>query len=399
MPFSAKPIWDKIIKIMKKMRIFALLSLLALHGIPTASSSAEWLTGPALQRHLSDPVDLVWAENPLRDALGSFARVQNVAVMIDRRVDPSRKITLTLKQSTVGEALAAMAMTGEMGATLAGPVAYFGPPEAVAKLRTLIFLREEEARKMPPVAAKMFFQTKPLAWPDFSQPREILQRLGRENKLAISGLEKIPYDLWAAADLPPMTLVERLSLIAFQYDLTFAIALAGKKIELVPLPADIRLERSYAGGTKPRETAKRFAELAPKAEIEVAGEKVLVKAMLDDHERINAPSQPTGHTSPKNADSNLDDKRFTLKLSEQPIGPLLKQLAKQIGLQLQMDESALQRAGVSLDQRVSFQVEDATVDGLLQAVIKETPLKYRRQGKVLIVEALKKDEGGSRNDE
>jgi hypothetical protein len=375
---------------MKTRLIIWIISLLAINGFAAACLAGEWLTGPALNQLMSEPIDLVWSENPLRDALASLARVHNVAVLLDRRIDPSRKITLALKQSPLGDSLAGIAMTGEMGVTLAGPVVYLGPVGTTAKLRTLIFLREEEAKKTPPAAAKTLFQAKSLVWEDFSQPREILARLGRENKLTISGLEKIPYDLWSAADLPPMTLVERLALIAFQYDLTFAIATDGKHLELVPPPPDIRLLRSYSGDRKPEETAKHFAELAPQAEIEVIGDKVMVKGMLEDHERIETPRPPAGRAPATDTASDLSKKQFTLTVVEKPIGPFLKQLAKQIGLQLQMDESAIEQAGVSLEQRVSFKVEDASIDELLQAAIKDTPLKYRRQGKVLIVEAMEK---------
>jgi hypothetical protein len=402
MPFSTPTLSSKIgdnyspkhaeLRTMKTRPLPWLISMLAIVGLAAACSAGEWLTGSELNKSLSQPVDLVWSENPLRDALASFARVQNVAVLVDRRIDPSRKMTLALKQSLLGDSLLAIAMTGEMGVTLAGPVAYFGPTDATAKLRTLIYLREEEARKMPPAAAKSFFQTKPLAWDDFSQPRAIMERLAQDNHLAIAGLDRIPYDLWSAADLPPMTLLERLSLITVQYDLTFAIAPGGKKIELVSIPPEVRLVRNYPGGPKPQEAAKRIAELAPKAQIEVAGGKIVVKGMLEDHERIETPRQPAGNAT-ANPPADLNDKRFTLTVAEKPIGPLLKQLGNQIGLQLQMDEATLEAAGVSLDARVSFKVENATIDELLQAAIKETPLKFRRQGNVLIVEAMKPDDG------
>jgi hypothetical protein len=354
-------------------------------------SAGQLLTGRALNQHLSDPVDLVWSENPLRDALASFARVQNVAVLLDRRIDPSRKMTLSLKQSLLNDSLVAIAMTGEMGVTLAGPVAYFGPTETTAKLRTLVYLREEESRKLPPAAANAFFELKPLAWENFSQPREIVARTAKDSHLTIIGLERIPYDLWAAADLPPMTLAERLSLVTVQYDLTFRIAPGGRTIELVPIPRDVRIVRSYPGGPIPEDAAKRIAALAPHADVAADGDKVVVRGMLEDHERIESPHQPTRNGA-ANPPANLSDKRFTLTVAEKPIGPLLKQLSKQIGLELQMDEVALGEAGVSLDARVSFKIEDATIDELLQAAIKETPLKFRRQGNVLIVE----DEAGRR---
>lgn len=362
--------------------------LLGLHGLSPLGMAEEWLTGPSFQRQLSEPISMVLSESPLRDAIDKFSRTQQIAVLLDRRVDPSRKISLSLDQSPTTDSLAAMAMTAEIGVTAPGPLAYFGPTNTTARLRTLVTLREEEARKKSPDVAKKYLHAKAIAWEDFSQPRAILEILAKENGIKISGLEKIPHDLWASADLPPISLAERITLILVQYDLTFSISSDGKQIEIGSLPEDIRLERSYPGEKKPNETAKRFSELLPHAEVKVVGDKVSVKGSLEDHERITAPRTTYGHTSSEKPD--LSKQSYTLKVSGQPIGPLLKQLSTKIGLQLQMDEHAIEKAGVSLEQHVSFQVDEATVDQLLQAAIKDTPLKFRRQGRVLIVDALEK---------
>lgn len=371
-------------------RLLLTISLLTLSGLPTTALAGDWLTGPALSRYLSEPIDLVWPENPLAQSLAHLSDVHKVAILLDRRIDPDQKISLTLKQSPLGQSLVAIAMRSDLGTTVAGPVAYFGPPASAAKLRTLVFLREEEAKKLPPAVKKKFLQAKPLAWDDFSQPRALLEKLGEENQLEISGLDAVPYDLWASADLPPMTLVERLSLIAVQYDLTIEFAADGKKVSLAPIPPDVRVAKNYPAGKKPEEAANRFSELAPSAEIKISGEKLVVKATLEDHERLAAPHSPGGQTAASNAPPDLSRQQFTLTINEQPIGPLLKLLAKQIGLELQMDEKTLENAGVHLSQRVSFEVKDATIDQLLQAAIHSTPLKYRLQNRILVIEAMEK---------
>jgi hypothetical protein len=148
--------------------------------------------------------------------------------------------------------------------------------------------------------------------------------------------------------------------------------------------------KNYPAGKKPEQSAKRFAELAPNAEIKISGEKLVVKATLEDHERLATPHSPGGKTAASNDPPDLSRQQFTLTINEQPIGPLIKLLAKQIGLELQMDEKAIESAGVHLSQRVSFEVKDATIDQLLQAAIHSTPLKYRLQNRVLVIEAMEK---------
>ena len=69
----------------------------------------------------------------------------------------------------------------------------------------------------------------------------------------------MPHDLWAAADLPPISLVDRLTLIAIQFDLTFKVAEHGKRLELVPVP------ENESGAFRRAGTAQRCPVPAPSA--------------------------------------------------------------------------------------------------------------------------------------
>ena len=104
---------------------------------------------------------------------------------------------------------------------------------------------------------------------------------------------------------------------------------------------------------------------------------------MEDHERITSPRQPSATpktVAPGPGKDPLANKRFTLTITEQPVGPLVEKLAAQLNLELVMDEEAIRRAGIALDRRVSFEVEKATVDQLFQAALGSTGLTYRRQG-------------------
>jgi len=52
-------------------------------------------------------------------------------------------------------------------------------------------------------------------------------------------------------------------------------------------------------------------------------------------------------------------------------------------LDFRIDHEALDKAGVSLEQRVSVDAKNVTVDELLLEVIKDCPLKYVRRGNVV----------------
>ncbi len=353
---------------------------------PTSGGDIHWTTGPALQNRLAESVDIVWGEDPLRGALENFSRNKNIAVLIDRRVDPGQKIQLSLHQTTVKEALEAIGQNCNLGISLVGPVTYFAPPAVARRVRTLVALREEEVRRLPPPVVKKFFQLKSLAWDDFATPHELLQTLGKDNGLEIAGLDQVPHDLWAAADLPPLELIERLTLIAAQFDLTFEVSADGNRITLLPVPDHVELVRTYPAGIQPEATAKKYASLAPQARIRIVEDKIEVAGTVEDHQRITAPQRPTAHRPATAAETDLDLKRFTLTVKEKPLGPLLKQLAAQLDLELKMDEKALEQAGISLGERVSFSVKNATVDELLHAALQQTHLKFVRQGNVVLIE-------------
>ena len=104
---------------------------------------------------------------------------------------------------------------------------------------------------MPAAVSRPLLQPKPLAWPDFATPRDILTDLARQNGLTLEGLDRVPHDLWAAADLPPLSLVERLTLVANQFDLTFALSADGRTVTLAAH------SRGSAGGTTARRASRR----------------------------------------------------------------------------------------------------------------------------------------------
>jgi hypothetical protein len=353
---------------------------------PITGGEIQWATGPALQKRLAETVDIVMSENPLRSALNNLSRNKKVAVLIDRRVDPGQKIQISLRQTSLREALEAIAGKCGLGVTLIGPVAYFAPPEVAWRVRTIKALREEEVRRLAPAIVKKFLQPKPMAWDDLTSPRELLEKLGGENGFEINGLDQVPHDLWAAADLPPLGLVERLTLIVGQFDLTFAVSADGKQVTLLPALEHVELVRTYPAGAQPEATAKRYAALAPDARIEIVGPRIQVAGTIEDHQRITAAQRPSLRPETKPAQTDLALKRFTLTVKEKPLGQLLRQLAAQLNLELKMDDKALQQAGVSLQQRVSFSVKEATLDELLQAALRQTPLKFARRGKVVQIE-------------
>ncbi|MBN2473884.1 MAG: STN domain-containing protein [Pirellulales bacterium] len=352
-------------------------------GLYQTGMPAQWLAGAALQKQLAQGVDVWWSDNPLRSALDGLSRAQRVAVMIDRRVDPGQRLDLQLKGVPLAAALQQIGEGCGLGVSMFGPVAYFGPPEITSRLRTIAAMRIEEIRGMPPPVQAVFLRPRAMAWDDFATPRELLMQLAKENGLELIGLDRVPHDLWAAADLPPLSLADRLTLIAVQFDLTFRIDSRGSAVELLPVPESVAVVRQYPGGRQPEATAQKYALLVPDARIKVVGDEIYVKGLVEDHERLTSPSHPPRDAEQGSASEVERIRIDKMSVQEIPVGPLLEQLADRLKLDLRIDHAALEAAGLSLERRVSVSIQNATVDELLRAVVQRAGLKYIRRGKVV----------------
>ena len=374
------------------------LAAVLLGAITRMAAAADWLTGGTLQTQLAQPTSVYWEDAALRETLEQFSRARRVAVFIDRRIDPGQKIDLRAQAVPVAEVFRQVADHCSAGLTPFGPVEYLGPSEFAAKLRTLAALRHEDARRLPPIVAERLLRPRPWKWNDLATPRELLTILADEGRFEIVGLDRVPHDLWAAADLPPLPLVDRVTLVLGQFDLTFTLSDDGRRVTLVPIPHDVAIVRSYSVASLKDKTAAQDAQsllaelsaLAPGCQFRLADGKVYAKGRLEEIEQIDGTRRPTTAApvaSTKPADGAAA--RFTGRVVNKPLGEVLRNIGAQFGFELAIDRERLAHAGVSLDQFVSFSVKNATADELLAAVLEPVGCTFRRRGQTIEIEPAK----------
>ncbi len=217
--------------------IFVVVALL--RGVSAiAADAVHWATGAALEQRLAGNVSLQFANSPMRQAIRRISEAKQVAILLDRRVDPGQKLDITLKDVSLESALQAIARRSGLGMSRLGNVVYFGPAPVAKRLRAVAAALEKDVRRLPSAAQRKYLSPKRLAWDDLASPRDLLTELARQNGLKIDGLEKMPHDLWASADLPAISLIDRLTLIAIQFDLTFKPADGGRRLDLVAVTAE-----------------------------------------------------------------------------------------------------------------------------------------------------------------
>ena len=157
-------------------------------------------------------------------------------------------------------------------------------------------------------------------------------------------MAQVPADLWARADLPPLTLSERLTLLLAQFDLTYELSADGTSIRLVPLPENPQ----------------------PPRRVESAKEKP--PAEKPGHRIVVGPAK----------------KVYSLTV-ELPVGQLLQSLGPRMGLDIHIDKEAVAAAGKSLDTKVKIDVKDVGDDELLRAVLEPAGLTFTRKENVVDV--------------
>jgi hypothetical protein len=338
----------------------------------------EWLAGAALETQFAQPVTVNWSYAPLKSAITNLARLHRVALVLDRRVDPEQTLQFSVSGVPLERACEQLAGYCRLGFCRLGPIGYFGPPAVAARLRTLAALRRDDAQRLPNETRAVLARTARWQWDDFATPRELLDQLAQRAEIKVTGVEQIPHDLWAAGDLPSMSLLDRLTLLAVQFDLTFRFEDDGRTIALIPVPDRVVIERSYPASSRPQEQAQRWAALVPSSQVEVVGRKIVVRGPVEDHERLTQPRRkPT--TKPGQA-------VYTLTLKGLPLERVLEELPKRLQFKLRIDREALARANISLDQPVTLQVENATLEGLLQAALEPAGLLFHREGDEIVVE-------------
>jgi hypothetical protein len=333
-----RPIEKSSEKMFCRLTVFWLL--ISLGGGMAAAQNRPTGRKPAKSPARSAIYSVHWQRLPLGSAVERLRAISQVELFIDRRVDPGQRIDLELSDAPVDEIVAQLALASSLGNARIGRLYYLGPQQSAKRLAALVALRRRDVNSLPPEARASLLERRRIAWPQLTEPRGLVTRLLADHGWRLSNAERIPHDLWAAGALPPMALSDQLTLLLAGFDLTYRIGAEGRAIEIVPVDWQ-SIERAPPANAATRRRAPTAA----------GGKQV-----------------------------------YTLRVESQPVGKVLEQLSRRVGWQITVDEDALRKAGRSMDERVSFSVENADEDALLEALLAPARLKAVRDGRNILVE-------------
>lgn len=352
-----------------------------------AQPAREFRVARELDVELDGRISATWHGIGLRQALRQVSRDRNIAILLDRRVDPMQELSINIEDHSLRGCLERMAQHVNAAVAIAGNTVCIGPVESTAKLRTLIRLRAgelaDDSTGIPKRRQFDLLREHTLRWEDFTRPADLLRQVTEQYDLSIEGLELVPHDLWAQGTLPRVDACALLSLILIQFDLTFEWIDNGGGIRLVPVPDVVVVEGRYRprGMTADAAVALLNREM-PGVFVQVAGQNVLVRGTVERLEEAAAIIRPAA-TRPRRAVRStslpLRFRQFTIRRQRVRFSTLLKSL-EQKGVEFEYDAGRLAAAGVDLNRLIEIEANRASADELLQMMCDPVGLSFAVDG-------------------
>ena len=367
------------------------------------SSPARLLVGKPFEDALNQSVSISWQERRLRSGLNQLAEAREVALLLDRRIDPEQALTLGLSRIPLRDVLRTIATECDAGLSIVGSTIYIGPPETAGKLRTIVELRSGQIAGANSVAdTKRCFQLlrrSHLSWQDLDRPVDIVASVCREAELQMTissdvaenpgqKASPIPHDLWASGTVPGSTVTEKLTLLLAQFDLSFEWQPGASSIQLVSMPKQPTVARTWSISRSKR---TRITELLPQLRhynVQVNGARLTATATVEQLEELDRLLYPERYPNSATPRSPQGDLRFTFEIRAQ-LGSLLKALPEKSDIRFNYNEDTLKSAGVDLTRGIDMKMNNATLPELCKALFKDSGIVWKIDGNTVTLSSEK----------
>lgn len=257
-----------------------------------STQNVSFLTGKkaaeSLQRLRSATLQAV----PLADVLAGLQASLQYAIVLDHRIDPQQPITLTTGLIDSREVLRQVAQAAGADVAFAERFAAMGPSDSVSRLRTVMEIRRAELRalrtKLDSKTYQLWFDESEAGWLDLMQPNRFVTEQFAAAGMACQLEQKIPHDLWRAQQLPALDLVQRLTVVLNQFDLTFQVDEKGV-VQILPVEQFPALSRRLRVPKERRSAVEAFlqtTELRHKASW--SGSRLTLQATVELVEAVEA---------------------------------------------------------------------------------------------------------------
>ncbi|MEX0718330.1 MAG: hypothetical protein WD066_17175 [Planctomycetaceae bacterium] len=343
-------------------------------------------TGLAFRESLDRGMSVSWKNVPRRDVFRRVADNLRVALLLDRRIDPTATVDLDAAQLTGRGVLDRLSREAAASCATIGNTVYVGPPERAALLEALV---KKRAAEFSWIAPRLPFERqrelarRTIHWNDLDSSTEIVAEIANEFGLEIEGMDLVPHDLWASWTLPEASASEALSLALIQFDLTFDWIEEARGIRIVPVASDTPVEAEYAVA----DAAALATELRrgnPNILATPRGDRISIKGTFADLSaampaitRVRV-AEETRAAAASNA-APLSRREYTLRLDNVRASAVMRQLAES-GTTFEYDAAALAAAGIDLDTPIRMDVEKAPAEEFFRAMFDPLGVRFTLDG-------------------
>jgi hypothetical protein len=314
-----------------------------------------------------------------RLAIASWERASGVSTWLDRRLDGEQLVSLAGESRDHWQALQALCDQTKSESVWIENLIYIAPSGHANKIENgywqLFSLTESNPWRKTSVDWDM---KSSITAEDF------FQRLQKDGSTKIRGLDLIPMDRWPARSLPSTSLAALWTCGLAGFEKTLRRNGAGQW-EVISLENPEPFPYVYDGRVRklPKERVQAWRQQWPQAQITtLRNGSFQVTALAAAHRDLSILMAAT--FSPKWNFTSSEDKRLELTI-EGSCGIQLPALAKQLGMELK----PWPIPDAYLNQRISLDVKNVTLDELLDQLGRQTKLQLRVEGsKTIVVQPL-----------
>lgn len=342
-------------------------------GISAGDEPASWSIGKKFQKEIKLPL-LVTSSEPMqiRSFLKELGRARHIAILLDRRIDPRRKLTTSISAISFEDGIGELATRIGAGVSRIADTYVIGPSESVGLLRTRVSMLRDDLKESDLTVKRQqeVLQEVLVEWEDLTSPRELVRDLATNYAVSVRNPEQIPHDLWAEGAISHANLIEALSIILSQYEQSFRWV-DEKTIEVIAAPEVRFIDKTYQPQRMSApDAAKLIQQSNPKLQVQIADQKLKVTGRVEDHELVVEllSQKMSPNTVPATSNPNsLVNRRFTLTIEQQPFDGVIEFLNAN-GIDVKYDANKLTAAGIDLKKRISLKLEQGTIDELMGTI-------------------------------
>ncbi|KAA5547316.1 hypothetical protein FYK55_02665 [Roseiconus nitratireducens] len=358
---------------------FAWSTKLSAQSLSISKSMAQRLreshTGLLDGQSLRDAVRMVAQSDPSPDGVINY--------WIDRKVNPDRAVSPGALGPTRYASLCSIA---EAAGAVCFPVdncVVIGRAEWVDQLAAKFFLNTAESDNESSATVGRAAQSRSrtparvdVQWPDLTTPSEALARIRgvrSVERLPEELRRRLPHDLWPETHWQQIRRDVAEDLVLAQFEPAHDVSLRSAPIRCsLPVPA-------------PEQFASSIAQADPEAQVQWLQDAIAVTAKpatqrwvwrrglevpADGNQGVGGAPAPAGA---RNAIKRLreDQRTFTLKVQNKPVGAVLKELAGTVQVPVRFSPAAEPHRGLL----VSFSAVDQTLMQLLELASKQASLQ------------------------